>query len=202
MDPVKWGAPLWWLLQWLANKVDTTIVSMRAQGLVDNSATKIQAELLRLLTEFVNKVGQHLLPCLSCQKSTRVFLGVLPSRDVLKQFQTTKRPASIAWLFQLHNLVNIKLKKPQMSVKDFSEYQSSAAFQAFPFENLEYIESCMLYCIPKWPRRKAVFVQAFAQYLSPLLLQLHTLAPYANVTSAQQKALLSFAQRYKHIVLA
>lgn len=180
---------------------------MRAQGLVDNSATKLQAELLRLFTRFVDTVGQHLLPCLSCQKSTRKFLAILRSDKIVKEFQTTHRPTSIAWLYQLHNLVNMKLNdpernnKPQMPVKEFLEYQSSPEFQAFPMTNLEFIESCILYCLPKWPRRKNVFVQAFSQYLSPLFLYLHTLAPFANVTSTQKKAFLTFGQRYKNIDL-
>jgi hypothetical protein len=197
MDPSEWGKIFWWEFHWLANKVDTIIVSMRARGEQDNSDTKLQTELLRLFVTYVRHVGEELLPCMTCQSSTKVFLKVLPPAQVLKDFQRTKIPMASAWIFQLHNLVNVKLKTTQLSVRDFAKHQRQPAFQALPVKQvLGFVESAIRYCMPKWPRRKKTFEETFSKFLSPLLFALHTYAPYANISSKQLTDLETFGRRY------
>lgn len=199
MDPKKWGPTVWWFLEWLANKVDTSIMVMRENGFVDKSATNIQLSMLKNYTQFVELLGKQLLPCRTCQDSTKVFLRLTSPKTVVKQFQSSSIPTASLWLLQLHNLVNTKLKKPKFSVDQAQKYQSSNKFQAFPLQNLQFIESSILYCLAKWPQRKRFFVQAFSEFLSPLLLFLYQFAP--NLTPTQRKSLLTFAQRYAHITL-
>ncbi len=200
MDPKKWGPTFWWFLEWLGTKVDTTIVSMRAHGHVDKSATNIQQQLLKRFTQFVDLLGRQLLPCRTCQDSTKVFLRLLATKNVMKQFQNTAIPTASQWVFQLHNLVNKKLGKPGLTSNEFRDYRSSNEFQNFPMQNLQYIESCILYCLTKWPQRKKLFTQAFSEFLSPLLLELYSLSQFTNATTAQNKGFLAFGSRhaYRH----
>ncbi len=170
---------------------------MRANGHTDKSATNIQLSMLKHYTQFVDVLGKQLLPCRTCQDSTKVFLRLSGGKSVLKQFQTSSTPTTTLWLLQLHNMVNTKLKKPRWSLDQAMKYQSSTKFQAFPLQNLQFIESAILYCLTKWPQRKKFFVQAFSEFLSPLLLLVYQFSP--NLTPAQRKSLLQFAQRYEHV---
>lgn len=197
MDPKKWGPTFWWFLDWLANKVDASIMVMRENGFVDKSATNIQSSMLKQYTQFVELMGKQLLPCRTCQDSTKVFLRLTGGKQVLKQFQSSSTPTASLWLLQLHNLVNTKLKKPRWSVDQAMKYQQSTKFQSFPLQNLQFVESAILYCLTKWPQRKRFFVQAFSEFLSPLLFSMYQFAP--NLTPTQRKSILQFAQRYEHI---
>jgi hypothetical protein len=199
MDPKKWGATVWWWLQWLAYQVDTTIHSMRVQGLVDKTATKIQTDMIKSFTSYVNTLGEFLLPCRSCQESTRIFLHHAPSKNILKHFATNNTPVTSIWIFELHNLVNMKLRRPTWTLKQLADLQSSGSFQEFPFENLSYIESCIQYCLPKWPHRKRRFTQAFREFLAPLLLQLAGYSRYNNLTSKQQADAQRVAVKYARL---
>ncbi len=197
MDPKKWGPTVWWFLEWLANKVDTTITSLRAQGHIDKSATNIQLQLLKRYVSFVESLGRNLIPCRTCQDSTKVFLRVLPGKRLVKQFQTTQISGVAQWIFQLHNLVNTKLRKPQWTIDQFNDYRSSNEFQVFPMQNLQYIESCIQYCLTKWPQRRKQFTQTFSEFLSPLLLDLHTYSNYANISAGQSKGLFTFGRKFQ-----
>lgn len=199
MDPKKWGPTFWWFLEWLANKIDSSVMVMRENGHTDKSATNIQLSMLKQFTQFVDVLGRQLLPCRTCQDSTKVFLRLTSPKQVIKQFQSSSIPTASLWLLQLHNLVNVKLKKPRFSIDQSIKYQSSTKFQAFPLQNLQFVESAILHCLTKWPQRKRFFVQAFSEFLSPLLFSVYQFAP--NLTPAQRKSLLEFAQRYEHIRL-
>jgi|SRR5579872_6556150 len=200
MNPEEWGNTVWWELHWLANKVDTVIVSMRAHTPLDKSAAKIQTDLLKMFVLYVKNLGEKLLPCKTCQKSTTKFLNetFLHPSNVLKDFQKTGVPKASAWMYQLHNLVNLKLNKPQLSVADFAKHQRLPAFQDIPLQSvLAYVEAAIRHCMPKWPQRKRTFQETFTKYLSPLLLSLHTHAEFANINSAQVKDLSLFGNYYK-----
>lgn len=199
MDPKKWGATTWWFEHWLANKVDTTINSMRAQGFVGESDTKIQTELLKLFVDFVGPFNEQLLPCQSCQKSTRVFLRILPPKQILKTFHIQHTSTASDLLFRLHNVVNQKLRKRPFSAAEFNDFITSNEFQTFPLQNLEFVEAAILHCLNKWPNKRKTFVSVFSKYLAPLLWHLHTYAAFGNMTSAQKKTLLTLAQRFATI---
>ena len=191
MDPAKWGATTWWFEHWLANKVDSVIMSSRAQGHVGESDTKFQLDLLKLFVDFIVPFNEELIPCQSCQKSSRVFMRVLSPKDILKTFRSTHQPTASRFVHDLHNIVNQKLKKPQFTPEQFHDFSSSTEFQTFPLANLEYIASAIEHCLNKWkiPRKHKLFVTAFSKYLAPLLVSLHNNASLANLTSAQRQYL-------------
>lgn len=196
MDPKKWGSTFWWFLQWLANKVDATIHS--TQQLSDRN---IQSRLLKRFTQFVELFGTELIPCRSCQDSTKLFLKHLPGKTVVRYFQSTGVSTASLWIYQLHNLVNTKLNKSQMTAEEFKHFETSNEFQEFPIANLQYIESCILYCLQKWPQRKRRFVAIFSEFLSPILFELSVNGQFANMSSRQSTDLLHYAKRYSNIVL-
>jgi hypothetical protein len=196
-NPKRWGPPTWWFLHWLANKVDGTIASLRAQGHTSQSDTKIQQTMLQQFISFASKLGAQLLPCHTCQTSTRTFLKLLP--NVVKTFQTLKQSTASNWVFQLHNIVNQKLKKPVCSVQECVDFTSSVDFQSFPLQNIKFIEESILYCLGQWPRKRQTFTTTFRDSLSPLLWTLHNFSAFANISSTQSKALASFAERYRII---
>lgn len=195
MDPKKWGPTVWWFLEWLADKVDTTIFVMRENGHTDKTATNIQLAMLKQFTQFVELLGRQLLPCRTCQDSTKVFLRTASGKNVIKHFQATHQSMASEWLLHLHNLVNAKLKKPRWTLEQAHKYQSSSKFQAFPLQqNLQFIEAAILYCLTKWPQRKRFFTQAFSEFLSPLFVSLFQLSPTLSPT--QRRDLAQFSQRY------
>jgi len=197
MDPKKWGPTVWWFLQWMAHQVDSTIMSMRLQGHVDNTATNIQGKLLKQYTQVVDSLGEFLLPCRSCQESTKIFLKHIPSKNVMRQFNTLHVPLASEWVLSLHNLVNTKLQKPQWSTAQLADMRSSSEFQDFPVaKNVMFIEQCIRYCLTKWPNKKRKFVQVFREYLAQLFLTLYTYGAYTSMNKTQSKHLLDLSRRY------
>jgi len=128
-------------------------------------------------------------------------------RDIVKPnkvkhtFDTHQIPMASIWIYNLHNLVNLKLNKPQFSMQEFDTYVRSNEFQAFPLSNLQFIESAILYCLRQWPSKRSVFTHVFSNQLSPLLRSLHTYREFANISSTQARALTTFSQRYQSIRL-
>lgn len=196
MDPKKWGPTVWWFLQWMAHQVDSTIISMRQQGYVNKTATILQTKMLKDFTQFVNVLSEHLLPCRSCQESTRVFLRHLSSRNVMRQFAQTAVPLASEWIFGLHNMVNMKLKKPTWTLDQLYNMRQSSDFQDFPVaQNVGFIEKCIQYCLStKWPHKRRKFVQAFREFLSQLLWILYSHSPV--LSKSQQTHLLQLIRRY------
>lgn len=197
MDPKKWGPTVWWFLQWMAHQVDSTVSSMRLQGFVDNTATNIQTKMIKTFTHFMDAFGEFLLPCRSCQESTRVFLRHVPSRHVMKQFSAHHTPMTSEWIFSLHNMVNTKLHKPQWTLAQLQDMRQSSEFQDFPVaQNVLFIEKCIQYCLTKWPNKRRRFVQVFREFLAQLFLSLYTYNAYNTLTQKQATELLALSRRY------
>lgn len=187
MDPKRWGPTFWWFLHWMAHEVDATITSMRQHGLVEKTATNFQTTLLKSFIQFVERLGVHLLPCHTCQKSTRVFLSIVPGKGVLKKFSTQFIPSASDWIFELHNMVNIKLSKPPFTVDQFTALRNSISFQnANLLQMWSFVRQSVENCLHKWPQRRRLFEQLVIN-LKQIFTQLRYLDAYNTLSTEQRK---------------
>ena len=80
----------------------------------------------RAAKEFFNALGQ-LLPCPVCRTHFRELLQVMPVETWLDN-----RKSLVEWVWMIHNKVNLKLGKAEISMSDFYKHYSEMADRGLP----------------------------------------------------------------------
>jgi len=93
-----WGQPMWYSMIFIA------------MGYPEDSPTYQQRTMYAL---FFNLLGE-LLPCNLCRDSYKLYI----EEDPVEQCLNSRRDL-VFWIFKIHNKVNKKLQKKELSLKEF-----------------------------------------------------------------------------------
>lgn len=108
MSPAVWG-PIFW-----------TTMHIVSLGYSTNPTTKEQEGAVQFYESL-----QEVIPCPICRSHYKEFLTNMPVREAVKN-----RTTLIQWVFNIHNEVNKKLNKPELSFEDYIKNMQTLASQS------------------------------------------------------------------------